>query len=159
MQRARQSTSCPTNSTTERKTRKVPHSDAVRNLSPIGESLAEFLARRHEIKSDRFSPRRVRGEKHLSRSVCRAAILAGRGTERSAAFSKKRQSRFLEDIISAPFRSHSLFSAGSRRSWSCARCRCRARRAPCGGRSRSIPPAGAPDAAAFPRSAGPCCRR
>jgi len=27
--------------------------------------------------------------------------------ERSAAFSKKRQSRFLEDIISAPFRSRS----------------------------------------------------
>lgn len=68
----------PSELTTERKTRKVPHSDAVRNLSPIGESLAEFRARRHEIKSDRFSPRRVRGEKHLSRSVCRAAILAAR---------------------------------------------------------------------------------
>lgn len=32
------------------------------------------------------------------------------------------------------------------------------RTAPVGGRSRSIPPAGAPDAAAFRRSAGPCCR-
>ena len=80
--------------------KRQPHSDAVRNLSPIGESLAEFRARRHEIKSYRFSPRRVRGEKHLSRSVCRAAILVARhGAQRGDVY--KRQVLWIVGITNA----------------------------------------------------------
>ena len=69
------------------------------------------------------------------------------------------RSLFTFSFCSAPSQSRSRRAAGSRRSSPCGRCSGRGRRAPCGGRNHSTPPAGGRRAAAFPRSAGPYCHR